>query len=166
MREPLIRALGLATSLLAAGALAWTLTTQPRSLADIGGGVAASVGLYRIDQAAFAEGLRFFRADQFAEARAAFDRADPAARDAITQFYKAYAFYRQGWGRLYNDDGLFRQAVETLDRADAVAPGGTVHVDDPGLGLRTSDELRAELQRGLTREAGDFNPLRVFRSRQ
>jgi hypothetical protein len=60
---------------------------------------------------------------------------------------------------------LFRQGLETVDRAIALAPNQRLVVDDPGLGLRTGDELRAELQRGLTREASDFNPLRLFRRR-
>jgi hypothetical protein len=32
--------------------------------------------------------------------------------------------------------------------------------------MRSADELRAELQRGLTREADDFNPLKLFRTRK
>jgi hypothetical protein len=32
--------------------------------------------------------------------------------------------------------------------------------------MRSADELRAELQSGLTREAADFNPLKVFRTRK
>jgi tetratricopeptide (TPR) repeat protein len=135
-------------------------------MADLRGGLAAGVGLYRIDQAAFDEGLRYFRDDRFREARLAFARADPAARDATTQFYVAYAFYRQGWGRLYNDDALFREALKALDRAVEAAPTGRVAVDDPTLGLRTSDELRAVLEHGLTFELSDLNPLRVTRERQ
>ena len=90
---------------------------------------------------------------------------DPAARHATTQFYTAYSFYREGWGRVYNDDVLFREALRALDRAVAAA-SGQVRVDDPTLGLRSSDELRAELERGLTRELSDFNPMRVLRPRQ
>jgi hypothetical protein len=60
---------------------------------------------------------------------------------------------------------LFREALRALDRAVAAA-SGQVHVDDPTLGLRSSDELRAELERGLTRELSDFNPMRVLRPRQ
>ena len=146
--------------------IAWVLLTQPSTVASVTGGLAASVGLYHVDQVALEEGLRQFRSDRFVEARLAFTRADPAARDATTQFYVAYSYYRQGWGRLYNDDTLFGLALAALDRADAAAPGGRVVVDDRTLGLRTSDELRAELQRGLTREASDLNPLRLFRSRQ
>nr|MBA3887164.1 hypothetical protein [Acidobacteriota bacterium] len=82
------------------------------------------------------------------------------------QFYVAYSFYRQGWGRLYSDDALFKQGLEAVDRAIAVAPGRRIVVDDPDLGMQSADELRAELQRGLTREASDFNPMRVFRPRK
>ena len=164
-RETVIRVGGLIASLGTAAFAAWLLATQPATMADVSGGLAASVGLYRIDQAAFDEGLRYFREDRFREARLAFARADPAARHALTQFYTAYSFYREGWGRVYNDDALFREALQALDRAVAAA-SGRVYVDDPTLGLRSSDELRAELERGLTRELSDFNPMRVLRPRQ
>ena len=164
--DRLIRASGLVMTLGAAALLAWLLATQPATMADVSGGLAASVGLYRIDQGAFDEGLRYFREDRFREARLAFARADPAAHHPITQFYVAYSLYRQGWGRVYNDDALFREALHALDRAVAAAPSGHVSVDDPALGLRSSDELRAELERGITRELSDLNPMRVFHPRQ
>ena len=56
--------------------------------------------------------------------------------------------------------------MSALDRAVAAAPGGRVVVDDPNLGLHTADELRAELEHGLTPEWSDLNPMRVFRARQ
>ena len=166
LRETAIRATGLALSLVGAGLVAWLLAMQPATMTDLGGGLAASVGLYRIDRAAFDEGVRLFREDKFREARLAFARADPASRDATTQFYVAYSFYRQGWGRVYNDDALFREALQALDRAAAAAPAGRVTVDDRTLGLRSSDELRAELERGLTRELSDLDPRRLVRPRQ
>jgi tetratricopeptide (TPR) repeat protein len=166
VRDTAIRLSGLAASALAAVFIGWLLYTQPATMADVRGGLAASVGLYEVDTVAFEEGLRFFRADQFTEARLAFERADPAARDAVTQFYIAYSFYRQGWGRLYNDDQLFRQALQALDRAVDASPEGRVLVEDEQLGLQSSDALRAELERGLTRELSDFNPMRLLRERQ
>jgi hypothetical protein len=165
-RETFVRVTGLGVSTAAAALLGWLLATQPPTMADLRGGLAAGVGLYRIDQAAFEEGLRYFRDDRFREARLAFARADPAARDPTTQFYVAYSYYRQGWGRVYNDNALFSDAIKALDRADEVAPSRRVVVDDPALGLRTSDELRAELERGLTFELSDLNPMRVTRKRQ
>jgi tetratricopeptide (TPR) repeat protein len=165
MRETVIRLSGLASSVAAALFIAWLLYAQPKTMADVRGGLAASVGLYEIDRVAFDEGLQFFRAGHLPEARLAFERADPAARDAVTQFYIAYSFYRQGWGRLYSDDELFRQALKALDRAVAASPDGRVLVEDAQLGLQSSDALRAELERGLTRELSDFNPMRWLRKR-
>ncbi|MGE0451769.1 MAG: hypothetical protein AB7Q29_19505 [Vicinamibacterales bacterium] len=160
-----IRLAGLGCTAAYAVLAIWLFTVQPASVAEVTGGLAAGVGVYRIDDTSFEEGLRFFRRDQFIEARAAFARADPAARDATTQFYIAYAYYRQGWGRFYNDDALFAAGLEAVERA-ASAAGGQVRVDDPDLKLQTSDELRAELERGMTRDASDFNPLRVLGERK
>jgi tetratricopeptide (TPR) repeat protein len=126
----------------------------------------ASIGAYHIDRQALDDGLAFFRKDQFVEARAAFSRADPAQRDPLSQFYIAYSYYRQGWGRVYNDDALFKEGLTAVDRAIALAPDHRLVVDDVQLGIHTADELRAELQRGLTRELSDFNPMRLFRARK
>jgi hypothetical protein len=153
-------------SLAYAALLVWLYATQPRTMAQVSGGLAASVGAYRVDAQAFSDGLAFFRRDQFVEARAAFARADPAERDAVTQFYIAYSYYRQGWTRLYSDDRLYKQGLDAVDRAIAAAPSGRVVVDDPDLLMHSADELRAELQRGLTTEPSDFNPLRVFEKRK
>jgi len=87
-------------------------------------------------------------------------------RDASTQFYIAYSFYRQGWGRLYDDDALFRDGLEAVDRAIALAPNGRLIVDDPDLRIHTADELKAELEGGTRVEASDFSPARVFRERK
>jgi hypothetical protein len=166
MREPAIRGAGLVLAVVYAAVIAWVYASQPQTVAQVTGGFASMVGAYRIDAQAFDDGLRFFRRDQFPEARAAFSRADSAERDARTQFYIAYAYYREGWGRVYNDDVLFGRGLVAVDKAIAVAPGGRLTVDDPDLQMRSADELRAELQRGVTREASDFNPLKVFRARK
>ena len=166
MREQLIRAGGLAAAVAYAAFIGWLHLTQPRTFAQVTGGLTSTVGAYRIDQQAFDDGLRFFRGDQFVEARAAFARADPAERDARTQFYIAYAFYRQGWGRVYSSDALFAPGLAAVNKAIADAPGGRLLVDDPDLQMHSADELKAELERGLQRDVSDFNPLRVFRKRK
>ena len=166
MREPVVRGAGLITSLGYAAVVAWLYATQPQTVAQVTGGFASIVGAYKVDPQALADGLTFFRRDQFVEARAALSRADPAERDPVAQFYIAYAYYREGWGRVYSDDALFGKGIAAIDKAIALAPGGRLVVDDPGLGMHSADEVRAELQRGMTREASDFNPLRVFRARK
>jgi hypothetical protein len=166
MREPVIRGVGLLTSLAYAAVVAWLYAMQPQTVAQVSGGLASIVGAYKVDPQSFADGLRFFRLDEFVEARAALVRADPAERDPQAQFYIAYAYYRQGWGRLYNDDVLFGKGLVAIDKAIAVAPGRRLVVDDPDLQMHSADELRAELQRGITRDASDFNPMRIFRKRK
>jgi hypothetical protein len=162
----LVRALGLTGSLIYAGFIIWLYAAAPATMAEVTGGIAAGFNAYQIDDAAFREGLRLFRADKFEAARTAFLRADPARRDSRVQFYVAYSFYRQGWGRVWNDDALFTQGLEALDIAVKADPSGRVAVTDDALGMRTSDELRAELEGGLRRDASDFNPLRVMRKRK
>ena len=121
-RATMVRLGGLGFSVLYAVLIAWLYASQPQTVAEVTGGLTATIGAYRVDQQAFDDGLAFFRKDLFEEARAAFQRADPAQRDPQTQFYIAYSFYRQGWGRVYNDDVLFKQGLETIDRAIALAP--------------------------------------------
>jgi len=160
------RATGIALTLIYATLIGWLYARQPQTVAQFTGGLSAAVGAYHIDRQSFDDGLAFFRRDRFAEARAAFQRADPAVRDARTQFYIAYSFYRQGWGRLYEDDALFRDGLDAVGRAIALAPNGRLVVDDPDLRIHTADELKAELEGGTRLEASDFNPARVFRERK
>ncbi len=166
VREQIVRGAGLVVAIAYASAITWTYVRQPETVAQVTGGLAAGVGAYRIDPQAFADGLTFFKNDQFVEARAAFARADPAEQDARTQFYIAYSYYRQGWGRIYSDDVLFSEGLKRVDLAIARAPAGRLVVDDPNLQLHSADELRAELDAGLRRDASDFNPLRVMRKRK
>ena len=165
MKVAAIRAGGIAFSVAYSVFIGWLFAAQPRTIAEVRGGLTASVGAYEIDQQAFDLGRRFFQNDQFVEARAAFARADPATRDARTQFYIAYSYYRQGWHRTYHDDVLYRSGVETIDRAIALA-GGTLTVDDPSLAMHTADEVKAELEAGLTRNLSDFNPRRLLQPRK
>ena len=162
----MVRIAGLMVSLAYAAFIIWLYAAQPQTVAQVTGSMASGIGAYRVDTQATSDAMGFFYRDQFPEARAAFERADPAHRDARTQFYIAYSYYRQGWGRVYNDDTLFRKGIEAVDRAIAAAPDHRLVVDDPELGMKTGDELKVELERGITREAADFNPLKIFRSRK
>ena len=165
-RVVIVRVAGLAVTLGYAALIAWLYSIQPQTVAEVTGSLSSSVGAYHVDAQATSDALAFFRRDAFAEARMAFERADPAHRDARTQFYIAYSYYRQGWGRVYDDDVLFQKGIEAVDRAIVLAPDHRLLVDDPDLGMHSADELKAELERGVTREASDFNPLKVFRARK
>lgn len=162
----MVRIVGLVLTLTYSAFILWLYSIQPQTVAEVTGGISSTVGVYHVDAQASSDGLAFFRRDAFEEARLAFERADPAHRDARTQFYIAYSFYRQGWGRVYNDDALFRNGLEAINRAIELAPDHRLLVDDPDLGMHSADELKAELQRGITRDASDFNPLRLFRTRK
>jgi hypothetical protein len=166
MSETATRSIGLAASVTLAALIGWLYVRQPQTLAQVSGGLSAAIGLYTVDEQAFADGLRFFNNDQFVEARMAFARADPAVRDARTQFYIAYSFYRQGWGRLYHDDRLYAEGIDAIDRAIALAPGGRLVVDDPSLGMHTAEEVKTELEAGRRVDSSDFNPARVFKRRR
>jgi hypothetical protein len=161
-----IRTLGLGVVVAYASLIGWAYARQPHTLAQVTGGLSAVVGAYAVDEQAFADGLRFFNNDQFVEARLAFARADPAVRDARTQFYIAYSYYRQGWGRAFHDDDLYREGLAAIDRAVELAPAGRLVVDDPTLGMHTPEEVKAELEAGIRVDASDFNPSRLFRARK
>jgi len=166
MREPVVRSVGLAAMVVYSTVIGWLFASQPKTVTEAIGGMAASVGAYSVDRQAFDDGLAFFRRDQFVEARAAFARADPATRDPQTQFYIAYSYYRQGWHHTDHDDELYRQGLAVVERAIALAPDERLRVNDDTLQMKTADELKAELEAGLRTDASDFNPLRVFESRK
>jgi hypothetical protein len=166
MRETTTRALGLALAVAYAVFIGWLFVRQPQTIAQVTGGLSAAIGTYAVDDQAIADGLGFFRNDQFVEARMAFARADPALRDARIQYYIAYSYYRQGWGRLFHDDRLYTEGLLAIDHAMALAPGGRLVVADPDLAIHTAEELKAELEAGVRRDASDFNPMRLFRVRK
>ena len=166
MGETATRTLGLGLVVAYVTLIGWLFARQPQTIDQVTGGLSSVVGAYYVNEQAFADALQFFRKDQFVEARLAFERADPAVRDARTQFYIAYSYYRQGWGRLYHDDHLYAEGLRAIDRAIALAPAGRLVVDDAALGMHTGEELKAELAAGQRREPSDLNPMRVFRTRK
>lgn len=166
MRFKLIQTAGIVWTLLFAAFIIWIYATAPRTMREVATSATIAAGRYEINRENFETALELFRREQFRAARDEWMRADPAQRDAVTQFYIAYAFYREGWGRFSNNDALFRQGLETVNRAIALAPQGALTVDDADLRMNTAAELKAELEQGLERSLSDFNPLRVLRERK
>ena len=166
MREPLVRAGGIAGAAAYAVLIVWLFASQPRSVTEAVGGLSATLGTYAVDARAFQDGLDFFHRDQFDAARTAFARADPAGQDARTHFYIAYSYYREGWHRTHHDDALYEQGLKHVARAIELAPDHRLVVDDQRLQLRSADQLQAELRAGLSTTASDFNPLRLFEGRK
>jgi hypothetical protein len=87
----MVRLAGLVLSVAYATFIIWLYAAQPQTVAEVTGSVASGVGAYQVDPQSSADGMAFFYRDAFPEARAAFERADPAHRDARTQFYIAYS---------------------------------------------------------------------------
>jgi hypothetical protein len=166
VRSTWIAALGSLASLAYGAFIVWVYATQPRTLSEVRTGAQVAAGVYRVDEARFNAALELFRREQHAAARDEWSRADPARRDARTQFYVAYSFYRQGWGRLHHDDTLYRQGLEAINLALSLSPDGTLRVEDPTLGMKTAAELKTELEKGVTRAWEDFNPLKVLEPRK
>jgi tetratricopeptide (TPR) repeat protein len=166
MQYKLIQTIGIVWTIVYATLIIWLYATEPRSLKEVATNTQVAAGVYEINQEKFNNGLALFRRDQFRAARDEWAGADPAQKDARTQFYIAYAFYRAGWGRVYYDKELFKQGLDAVNRAIALAPNGTLAVDDPDLQIRTAAELKVELEQGTETRWSDLNPLRMFRARK
>jgi hypothetical protein len=166
MSHKLLQSAGLTCTLLYAALIIWIYATEPRTFREVATGAQVAAGTYEIDQTKFDAALALFRREQFRAARDEWELADPAHSDARTQFYIAYAFYREGWGRVYSDEALFKQGLEAVTRAINLAHGGTLNVDDADLQMHSPAELKAELEQGTERTISDLNPLKVLRTRK
>src|ERR1700737_1231283 len=144
MQLRIIQITGLLWTLVYAAVIVWIYATEPRSFKEGATNSQVAVGTYEINQERFSNGLALFRRDQFRAARDEWAAADPAQKDPRTQFYIAYACYREGWGRVYYDNALFKQGLGAANRAINLAPNGTLIVDDPDLQMHTAAELKTE----------------------
>ncbi|MDQ3711277.1 MAG: hypothetical protein M3388_03565 [Acidobacteriota bacterium] len=175
MKEKHIQTLGIVFTTVYSIFIAWLYWTEPKSLEELSAKAQTTIenvttktqvaiGTYEVDQTKFDEGLKAFRADNFIVARDNFERADTERRDARTQFYIAYSFYRQGFSRVSNDDALFKQGLEQTNRVAAL--DRNFKSDDANLQIKTLVELKNEFEEGLKVTASDFNPLKVLRERK
>ena len=166
MQAKVIQVAGLILTVAYASFIIWIYATEPRTLKEVATGAEVATGTYQINQEKFNSALALFRREQFRAARDEWLRADPAQSDARTQFYIAYSFYREGWGRVYYDQDLFKQGLEAVNRAITLAPNGPLTVDDPDLQMHTAAELKTELEQGTEKSWSDVNPLKVLRTRK
>jgi hypothetical protein len=166
MSYRVIQSVGIAWICLLSILIVILYATKPQTIRDITTGASVVAGTYQIDEARFNAARELFLRDQFSAARDEWGRADPAKRDARTQFYIAYAFYRQGWGRTYHDDALFRQGLEAINHSLSLAPDRTLVIDDQALKIKAAAELKSELEAGLQRSVEDLNPARLIEERK
>jgi hypothetical protein len=175
MKEKHIQILGIALTLIYAFFVAWLYWAAPKNLEEVTTKAKETVqqatstaqvitNTYEIDEAKFKEGVNAFRQDNFVLARDLFERADKEKRDVKTQYYIAYTYYRQGWGRFSNDDELFEKGLEQVKLVRKLDED--FKSDDPDLKLRTPIELKDEFEEGLRVTASDFNPLKITRERK
>ena len=168
MQHRFIQIIGLVLTITYAALIVWIYATEPRTLREVATGAQVAAGTYQVDQEKFQAGLALFRREQFRAARDEWQRADPAQNDARTQFYIAYSFYREGWGRVYNDDDLFRQGLEKINRTIALSsqPFSVNSNDDPDLQIQTAAELKTALEQGTERSWSDVNPVEMLKKRK
>lgn len=166
VQSKVIQVTGLVFTIAYAVLIVWIYATEPRTFKEVATGVEVAAGTYQINQEKFNSALDLFRREQFRAARDEWQRADPAQGDARTQFYIAYSFYREGWGRVYYDQQLFKQGLEAVNRAIALSSATPLSVDDPNLQMHSAAELKAELEQGTERSWSDVNPLKVLRTRK
>lgn len=175
MKEKHIQISGIVLTVVYGLVIVWLYAAAPKSFEEASAKAAATIetaatkgeiliGAYEIDRAKFDEGLRQFRQDNFVAARENFERADPERRDARTQFYIAYSFYRQGFGKFSSDDELFKKGLEQINRVTLL--DANYKTDDADLQLKTAADLKKEFEEGLNVSAGDFNPFKLLRERK
>ncbi|MGI8494751.1 MAG: hypothetical protein ACR2L1_05495 [Pyrinomonadaceae bacterium] len=164
MKEKYIQIFSIFFSAIYFAGIIWLYANEPKTFQEAATKATVTAGTYEVDRAKFDEGLKLFRQDNFVAARDAFEKSDPEKRDARVQFYIAYSFYRQGWGRVSNDDALFKQGLDEVDKVITLDPN--FRSNDSDLKMKLPVELKNELEQGLQITPEDFNPLKVFRERK
>ncbi len=160
-----VQTAGLALALLYGVFIVWLYVRQPRTFEEIKTQAAVETNVYQIKQENFDEAVKQFDQKQYRVSIEQFELADPARRDARTQFYIAYSYYLMGRGRLYDDDEMFRKGLEAVDRSIASAPNNIFEIERADLEIRSAARLRERLKEGLETTASDFNPFKIFEKR-
>lgn len=163
MKQKLIQIFGIALTLIYAAFIIWIYATEPKTFKEVATKAEVTAGTYQVDAQKFEAGLKLFREGNYRAARDEFSRADAEKRDARTQYYIAYSFYREGCGRFYDDDTLFNQGIDVVTLVISI--DANFKTDDENLQIKTPAELKAELEQGTERSLDDLNPLNVVRNK-
>lgn len=175
MKEKYLQIFGIVLTVFYGLFVAWIYIAEPKTLTELPTKAQETIekatttaqvitNTYEVDQTKFNEGLTAFRGDNFIVARDSFAKADTENRDAKTQFYIAYSFYRQGFGKVSNDDELFKKGLDQVNKV--IQLDKNFKSDDANLQLKTPAELKNEFEEGLKVTPSDFNPLKIFRERK
>ena len=158
----IVQTTGIIVALLYGATIVWLYVRQPRTFEEIKTQAAVEANIYQIKQENFDEALKQFNAGLYPIAIEQFKLADPAGRDARTQFYIAYSYYRLGRGRFTDDDEMFRPGLAAVDRSIANAPNQIFEIDRTDLEFKSAAALRERFKEGLETTAADFNPFKWF----
>ena len=161
MNEKYIQISGIFLITIFAAFIIWLYANEPKSLIEVATKATVTAGTYEVNKLKFDEGVSQFESDNFAVARDFFNQADTEKRDDKTQFYIAYSLYRQGFGKVYSDNNLFKQGLEIAQKINQ-----NFRSNDKNLQMKTPAELKNEFEEGLKVTASDFNPLKVLRERK
>ena len=164
MKKPYLHIISISVVAVGLTFIAFLYWSQPKTLAEVTTKGSVAIGTSSTDKAEFDRGVSLFRAEDYIGSRVAFDRADPEQLDALTQFYVAYRYYRQGRGRISNDDAMFAEGLKAADRVIAI--DANFRSTDATLTMRTATELKKEFEEGLKLTVDDLNPLKLTRERK
>lgn len=164
MNQKYIHIFGLILIMIGFSFIGFLYWAEPRTLAEVTTKGQVVIGTYEINKLKFESGVASFRREEYPAARADLEQADPERRDANTQFYIAYSYYRQGWGRISNDDDLFTQGSAAATRLISIDPN--YRTTDAALTIKTAAELKYEFDEGLKITPSDFNPMKLIRERK
>ena len=129
-------------------------------------GASVAAGTYEVDRARFDAARELFLREQYARRPRRMGARRPRAPRRAHAVLRRIRLLPAGLGPRLQRRALFRQGLETVNRAIALAPDAPLNVEDAELKIHSAAELKAELENGLERTADDFNPLKLFRERK
>jgi hypothetical protein len=125
---------GLALTIAYAAFIVWIYATEPRTFKEVATSAEVASGTYQINQEKFDIRVTLCScATSFG--RRATNGSARIRRRAMRErsFNIAYSFYREGWGRVYYDQALFKQGWEAPTAPPTLVSTVKLTIDDPNL---------------------------------